>query len=132
MLHNKKIYGFLAGLTMLLFMGCYKVTTLRIDNQQEITTPVSFNADIIPIFAKSCTATGCHNSGGQVPDLTAANAFDALFAEDMIDVDKPEDSELYLWLTGQLKPAMPLGAASNPSNINQLTLAWIKQGAKNN
>jgi len=27
---------------------------------------------------------------------------------------------------------MPLGAATNPSNINALMLAWIKQGAKNN
>jgi len=27
---------------------------------------------------------------------------------------------------------MPLGAANNPSNINNLMLAWIKQGAKNN
>ena len=75
---------------------------------------------------------GCHNSGGQVPDLTRENAFRALFEEDMISVDDPANSEIIGWLTGKIKPAMPFGAASNPSNINGIILAWIKQGANNN
>lgn len=132
MLHHKKLIGFLAGLTALLMAGCYKDKTVPVDTTQEITTPVSFAADIIPIFSKSCALSGCHNTGGHVPDLTAANAFRTLNEESLIDAATPKNSELYGWLTGTIKPAMPLGASANPSNINALVLAWITQGAKNN
>ena len=49
-----------------------------------------------------------------------------------VDLNDPKSSEVMGWLTGTIKPAMPLGATTNPSNINALMLAWIKQGAKNN
>ena len=132
MLHKKikmAAFGF-AG--MLLIAGCYKdksIITVKVD---EITTPVSFSLDIIPIFSKNCTLSGCHSSGGQVPDLTANNARRALLEQNLIDLNDPKSSEVMGWLTGTIKPAMPLGATTNPSNINALMLAWIKQGAKNN
>jgi hypothetical protein len=131
MLHKKLIIVTLLASGMLfLLAGCYKDTTVLV--QQDVTKTVSFNGDLMPIFNKSCNMMGCHNAGGQVPNLSPGNALRSLNEEDMINVDDPENSEIMGWLTGKLKPAMPLGAATNPSNINGLMLAWIKQGAKNN
>ena len=120
--------------TVFSLAGCYKDRTVLVPNTtvEEITTPVSFANDLIPIFNRSCNMSGCHSSGGQVPDLTVANAYRTIFEEDLIDVDNPGSREMMGWLTGAIKPAMPFGASSNPSNINALMLAWIKQGAQNN
>jgi len=132
MSHNKKVVGFLAGFAMFLLSGCYKDKTVLITKTEVITTPISFSIDIVPIFNKNCNMSGCHSSGSQVPDLTPGNAYRSLFQEDMIDTGDPEKSEIMGWLTGKLKPSMPLGGTANPSNINALMLAWITQGAKNN
>jgi hypothetical protein len=116
-----------------LVSGCYKVKTLVIQNLgQEVTTTVSISNEIIPIFSKNCSVSGCHSSGGIKPDLSAEKAYNTLINGNYVDVSNPEKSEIYLWLTGKRNTAMPVGAASNPSNINQLILAWVKQGAKNN
>ena len=113
--------------------GCYKVKTLVIPNTgEEVTTPVSLTGDIIPILNKSCNVSGCHSSGGIKPDLTADKAYNTLINGNYVDLANPDKSEIYLWLTGKRSATMPVGAANNPSNINQLVLAWIKQSAKNN
>jgi hypothetical protein len=113
--------------------GCYKVTTLVIpDTGQEVTTTVSLTNDIIPILNKSCNVSGCHSSGGQNPDLTAGKVYNSLVNGNYFNLANPDQSEIYLWLTGKRPVTMPEGAANNPSNINQLVLAWVKQGAKNN
>src|SRR6476646_2410475 len=98
--------------------GCYKVTTLVLNNDQEITTAVSLSADVIPLLSKNCSISGCHNTGGIKPDLSADKAYNTLINGNYIDVNNPENSELYLWLTGKKAAAMPVGAANNPSNIN--------------
>ena len=120
----------LAGLVFT--TGCYKVTTLVVDNEQAVTTTVSFSKDMLPVFTKSCALSGCHSAGGTAPDLSAANAYNSIINGSFVNLGTPASSELYLWLTGKRAVAMPSGAANNPSNINQLVLAWVKQGAKNN
>ncbi len=118
---------------MYLITGCYKVKTLVIQNLgEEVTTTVSISNEIIPIFSKSCSVSGCHSNGGIKPDLSADKAYNTLINGNYVDITNPEKSELYLWMTGKKNTAMPVGSASNPSNINQLVLAWVKQGAKNN
>lgn len=125
--------GILLSIAVLVLAGCYKDRTVLIaNNGTQVTSSVSFAGDIVPIFSKSCSMSGCHNTGGQVPDLTPGNAYRTINEQNLIDLGNPENSEIYGWLTGTIKPAMPLGAPSNPSNINALVLAWIKQGAKNN
>ena len=135
MLHKKIITAALMVFGSVFFLaGCYKDRTVLVANTstEEITTPVSFANDIVPIFYTSCNMSGCHNAGGQVPELTSANAYRTIFEQDLIDVAAPANSEMMGWLTGTIQPSMPFGAPSNPSNINALMLAWIKQGAKNN
>ncbi len=120
-------------IAQLLFItiSCTKDTTVLIDNSPAITTTVSFSKDIQPILTKSCALSGCHN-GAIAPDLSAANAYTSLESGNFLNTATPETSEVYLWLTGKRAIAMPAGASNNPSNINALMLAWIKQGAKNN
>ena len=127
---NKKIVGFLAGFTMLLLIGCYKDKTVLFDTGDEITRPVSFAADIIPIFNKSCNLSGCHNAGGIKPDLSATNAYNALTVGNYYNMAVPENSNIYLWMTGKKGTLMPTSGVNK--DYNALVLAWIKQGALNN
>lgn len=130
MSHNKIIIGFLAGLTMLLLIGCYKDKTVIFDTGEEITRPVSFVSDIIPIFNSSCNSSGCHSAGGKSPDLTMANAYTSLSNGGYMNSSDPQTSELYLWMTGKKGTPMPVSGINK--DFNALVLAWIKQGAQNN
>lgn len=130
MLHNKIIIGFLAGFTMLLLLGCYKDKTVIFDTGEEITRPVSFAGDIIIIFNSSCNTSGCHSAGSKSPDLTVANAYTSLTNGGLINTDDPQNSGLYLWMTGKKGAPMPVSGINK--DFNALVLAWIKQGALNN
>ncbi|CAN5714437.1 hypothetical protein BH11BAC4_BH11BAC4_15350 [soil metagenome] len=133
MSHTKTIIaGLIVCGTVLFLASCYKDKTVLVDNTEEFTAKVSFVNNLVPIFNQSCNMVGCHSSGGQVPDLTINNAYRSIKEQDLIDVTDPKNSEIMGWLTGTIKPAMPLGGQTNPSNINAIMLAWIKQGAKNN
>lgn len=116
---------------VLAIYGCTKTTTVLEDTTPVITTPVSLSKDIQPILTKSCAISGCHN-GAVAPNLSAATAYAALTSGNLINTTTPASSEVYLWLTGKRPATMPLGSANNPSNLNALMLAWIKQGGKNN
>ncbi len=135
MSRNRKIFSLffaLIAVVLVQISGCKKDTTIVIPKVTVITGPVSFTKDIIPIFTASCTATGCHNSGGKKPDLTASQAYNSLINGNYINKIDPKKSNIYLWLDGTRSPAMPIGAPSNPSSINELVLAWIEQGAEKN
>ena len=129
MLQNKKIIGFLAGLIMLLLIGCYKDKTVIFDTGVEITRPVGFTSDIIPIFNKSCSLSGCHVAGSKVPDLSSVNAYTSLTVGNYYNTATPESSTIYLWMTG--KKATPMPTEGINKDYNALVLAWIKQGAQN-
>ena len=126
------IIGLLILMQLIVIVAsCTKTTTVLVNNSPAITTTVSFSKDIQPILTKSCALSGCHN-GSIAPDLSAATAYSALEGGNFLNTATPESSVVYLWLTGKEAITMPAGAANNPSNINALMLAWIKQGAKNN
>ena len=130
MLHSKKVIGFLARLTMILLIGCYKDKTVLFDTGEEITRPVSFGSDILPIVNSSCNTSGCHSAGGISPDLSAVNAYTSLSNGGYITNSDPKTSELYLWMTGKKGTPMPVSGVNK--DYNALVLAWIKQGALNN
>ena len=122
----------LVAMCTLLMTSCYKVVTVNNSTDEEVTRPISLVNDVIPIFSQSCSISSCHNSGGIKPDLSADKVYGSLLNGNYIDFGSPENSEIYLWMTGKRATPMPVGATNNPSNINQLVLAWIKQGANNN
>lgn len=95
----------------------------------DLTVPVSFSADIMPIFVSDCFGSGCHDDG-QVPDLTAGNAYNALKNGNYLDSTNATSSGLYTWLVDTQNPMPPAGKMSN-DKINKI-LAWLKQGYKNN
>ena len=130
MLYKKIIRGtvVLSGAIFLL-AGCYKDKTVILDTT-EITRPVTFSTDIIPIFNKSCSVSGCHSNGGQVPDLSASKAYNSLIVGNYIDKTTPENSTIYKKMTGKKGTVMPVSGMNK--DYNALILAWIKQGAKNN
>jgi len=122
------------AITIVVFTGCQKDTTLTIKpTPKVISGPVYFTKVLAPLFAANCGVAGCHVAGGQAPDFTASNAYNSIVSTPgLISISNPESSKLYELMTGKLSPAMPMGKPSNPSDINDLLLAWIKQGAKKN
>ena len=133
MINMKKAiaYTFFA-MSILIIAGCYKAATLYPNTDSLVNKEVSFVNDIIPVFNQKCSISGCHSSGGHIPDLTASKAYNALLNGGYINLADTKNSKLYLRLTGKITPAMPLSGTNNPSNINALVLTWITQKAKNN
>ena len=132
MLCNKTIVGFIwvAGAVLFLLTGCYKDKTVVSDTGAAITRTVTFANDIIPIFSKNCILSGCHVTGGHVPDLSVANAYNSLKIGNYFNTADPANSVIMLWLTGKKTTQMPVGGMNK--DINAMVLAWIKQGANNN
>lgn len=131
MLRTTRVTGvILMGITVFILAGCYKNRTVYFDTGEEITRPVSFAVDIIPIFEASCSVSGCHVKGGKIPDLSTSNAYNSLTLGKYYNTEAPESSELYLWMTGKKSTPMPPNGINKDNNA--LVLAWIKQGAQNN
>jgi hypothetical protein len=132
MSNNKlKMISLTLLLSFTIMMGCYKKTTLLVNDAPAITKTVSFSSDIVPLLTTNCAKSGCHN-GTISPDLTAANAYNSLVDGNFVNTSTASNSLVYLWLTGKESATMPLGASNNPSNINGYILAWITQGAEKN
>lgn len=96
----------------------------------DVTTPVSYSADIQPIWNTSCTGGPCHDVGSMDPDLTAANSYNALMTGGYVDTVNAASSILYVRMTDSNDP-MPPGGVLTATETNKV-LAWIEQGAKNN
>ena len=93
---------------------------------------VSFSNDLIPLFAANCAKSGCHVTGSQTPDLTAANAYDQLTGLGYVPTDKTgaETCKLYVRMTSFSNPMPKSGIL--PAAQSNLVLSWIRQGAQNN
>jgi len=118
-------------LLVIILVSCVKTTTVVKSAGASITETMSFSKDILPIFDKSCSMSGCHGAGGKTPVLTAASAYSSLTIGKYFKANDPENSLLILWMNGKKSPVMPLGAAPDATNTAKI-YAWINQGAKNN
>lgn len=127
-----KIFKLLFALVLVtfIFSGCkydFIVPEEVVDPDDPDVEVVSFSEDIIPIFSdNNCTA--CHDTGGQIPDLTAANAYSSINTSRYINTSSPEESNIYT------RPH-PSNSGSHPKYSEAeaaLVLTWIKQGAENN
>ncbi|WP_372751335.1 hypothetical protein [Labilibaculum sp.] len=120
---NNLVSLLLVFLITLCFVSCeydiVEVDEIVIPIDQEI----SFSTDIIPIFTSNCIS--CHN-GGTSPDLRANNAYNSLTNGGYLDVDDPENSELY--------QVLQEGSHSTRASATEkeLILEWITRGANNN
>ena len=94
----------------------------------DTTVPVSFSTQIVPIFTNSCVS--CHKTGGQAPDLTAANAYNSIQSMKLVNTAAPVTSKIY---TEPLKANATVHSWKKYTDAEaQLVLTWIQQGAKNN
>ena len=117
----KKIFYllFAAVLTgILLFDSCEKV----VYPIPELPDTVSYSLNIQPIWDNKCVS--CH-AGSRDPDLRPENSYVSLTDGGYIDTDNPEESDLMKKLYGT-------NDARATETEKQLTLLWIKEGAKDN
>lgn len=119
-------------LVVISWAGCKKeyLTTPKIDP----TIPVSYATEINPIWTSGCIASGCHNTGGIPPVLTADKSYANLYSGGYIDstITTPANVELYKWLTGT-EGRSDMGKEGNvsPAQMEKIK-TWIAQGSKNN
>ncbi len=126
---NKIIWISSLCLLMISMNACYYDQVLPVEPVGDVGE-ISFAMDIIPIFNSSCNSAGCHNQGGQKPNLTPAGAYTSLTSGGYIDTKSPEASSLYQWMNGEKSLPMPLSGPN--ATYNAKVLAWIEQGALNN
>ena len=92
------------------------------------TVTILFATQIAPLFSSNqYQCISCHKTGGQVPDLSVANAYSSLNTLKLIDTTTPASSKL-LTFPGSASHSWAKLSASE----SQLILTWIQQGAKNN
>jgi mono/diheme cytochrome c family protein len=100
---------------------------------------VSFADDIQPIFDNNCV--GCHGVGGNAgldlrPDVSHGNLVNIPSTQSalaLIEPEEPDDSWLYLKITGQqnVGSEMPPGSGLD-STAAALIQTWIMEGALDN
>lgn len=93
----------------------------------DIPDVVSYSANIQPIFDRSCNNAGCHSTGGTSPDLTAANSYNAIMADNLVNTADPASSRLYT----KCAPGGSMNKYCQPGDP-ELILQWITEGALNN
>jgi hypothetical protein len=123
-----RVFGILLSLAFLGLVSCKYDDMLPVKPDPGLQ--ISFADDLIPIFNASCNLSGCHNGSGHAPDLRPAQAYESLWSGSYIDTLAPENSELYLWMTGARGLTMPLEGSN--AGYNAKVLQWITQGAPNN
>lgn len=96
---------------------------------------LKFSRDIAPIFVGNCI--GCHNEKGMTKngklDLTTFEKLQKGGKDGAIVVaGKPDESHLYLRLTGDETPKMPRGAGNRPLSVAAIERVgdWIKAGGR--
>jgi uncharacterized membrane protein len=125
-----KAFRFVLSIVLLAFIfgGCaynFIVEEDVIDPTDPDAPEVSFSAEVVPIFESKCTS--CHQEGGQMPDLSAANAYASLTSTSRyVNISEPETSLIYT-------KASPTGTHVQYSEAEAaVVLTWITQGAQNN
>ena len=88
--------------------------------------PVSFSADIEPLFISKCATSGCHN-GAVRPNLLEGKCYTSLMDGGYVDTLAPDKSSLMVKVRSNMPPPSGL-----PAPEISKVLAWITQGAKEN
>jgi hypothetical protein len=125
---KKIIFQTLAVLTVIILVSSCQYKWIV---EPEIPPPdpedtISFSQEIEPIWStQGCT--GCHNTGGQNPDLSAGNAYNSITTAGLVDTGTPEDSKIYYYPLPDGNHYVKYSSAQAA-----LILAWIEQGALDN
>ncbi len=125
----KIIMVYLCVVLVSIFQSCYydSPPPLQPINPED----VSFSTHILPIMAKSCSTSNCHD-GTTAPNLLGERAWSEL-KSGFVNTTQPQNSSVYKaveFLPGG--DPMPPGGPQIPELDRQLILAWIQNGAPNN
>ena len=91
----------------------------------------SYSRDVLPVLQRACQ--GCHQPNLKSGDLdvtTHAGLLAGGKRGPSLKAGAPAESVLVKYLTGELKPQMPLGQPALPPDQIELFRAWIAAGAK--
>ncbi|WP_435352505.1 hypothetical protein [Emticicia sp. SJ17W-69] len=88
--------------------------------------PVSFKADLMPLFNKSCALSGCHVSGAHKPYMASDVSFGQITNGGFVNTSLPKQSILYLMINGEMREYIPSAVD------RQKVYDWIRNGAQNN
>ncbi len=126
----KNLFQFLAILSMsLMATSCY-YDEFPADTLVPVPENVSYKSDIQPLFDQNCVS--CHKTGSISPDLTAAQSYAALTANNKYVVpNNAANSILFKSLNGVGAPQMPTSGKWSALKI-ALVEKWINDGALNN
>lgn len=94
------------------------------------TVSVSYRADIQPIFDANCVS--CHGGSAELWLESYEQVMAGSQNGPVIVPTAPSESELYLRITGQKEPAMPLGTEPLSRQDIERIRTWIAEGAPNN
>ncbi len=105
---------------------------LPLDGGENPDTLVSFQNQILPIFAANCGTAICHTpcSPANSRGLCLATHQSILASNKVLPGDA-ENSILVMRLEGRLNPRMPYGRPPLPDSLILLIRHWIDQGALN-
>jgi hypothetical protein len=117
------------GLMLVTLGSCYRDVTSPGSDPNGPPQAVSFSGDILPLFSKNCTTSGCHDAvPGHKPSLVPSNAYSALTSGGYVNALVPNQSTIYLVVkTGEMPPT----GALKSSDVQKI-LDWIRNGAPNN
>jgi hypothetical protein len=119
------IYAGLLFSVSLVLSSCYKDVILPSVVTTKPPQFVSFSTDLQPIFTTNCALSGCHVKGSQTPYLSADVSYHQLLGG-FVNTIKPDQSELYLQINGNMQVHIPDAAE------RQKIYDWIRNGAPNN
>jgi hypothetical protein len=124
---HKMYPGLIVAVTLAL-TSCYKDVILPDATVDPDGPPqaVSFQAELVPLFASSCALSGCHVSGAHKPYLTADISYQQLVNGGFINTLIPKESILYKKINGEMREYIP--SATNRQKVYD----WIRNGAPNN
>lgn len=91
---------------------------------------VSYSEDIQPIFSENCTS--CHGGSGGLWLDSYERVLAGSSRGAVVEPGDPGESELYLRVTGESEPRMPLNSSPLSDDDIDAIRTWISEGAPNN
>ena len=87
---------------------------------------ISLSGDLVPIYAKNCAMSGCHDANGKKPSLVADKIFNDLMSGGYVNTTVPDKSPIYT--VSRPGGSMPTLTPKDQQKV----LDWIRNGAPNN
>ena len=126
MKEKNKIWLFMCLLLLVAFACDYKYITPDTGDPIDPEEPISFSAEVEPIWTTQ-NCTNCHNGSGLF-SLKQGEAYQSLMNNNLLDLDNSENSKIV---------TVPGSSGLHSSytyvgNQKLIITTWIDQGAENN